>query len=436
MSNSILKPVYSNTIANETFSICDNESIRLRISNNTYETTAQIEIRWLPSPRLIIKCSLKSFPFKINSDKLLEYFIEFKENSVFIPVTALEKKILTTNEAHFTFAPKRPIVDSPHTPNLSRLVFHLPNFPYLHGQGRGKIILSAGGWMIQIQPVNNHEELIKELKKAGGFAITYVGEISKLDNSSFSSTEVLELMNALDYFFSFSRGFWTPAILPVGYDKYDKIIWQQWGVKHIDSWQYVLSWFDEFEKGTLPNIFPEFLRKWNIAEWQLILRSSIYWYLLSNTQGGKTDGSVVLIQTGLENFSWSFYMTIKKNISKTSFKKLGAAGQIEKLLIDANIPTTVPDELSYLKNVAIKQNWNGPTTFTGIRNAIVHPDNSNRDTLSSSRPITEGWLLGNWYIELILLYHLSYNGKYANRMILSRFSGVTKEVPWTISEKQ
>ncbi len=42
----------------------------------------------------------------------------------------------------------------------------------------------------------------------------------------------------------------------------------------------------------------------------------------------------------------------------------------------------------------------------------------------------EGWLLGQWYLELILLQLFDFNGKYANRTTKLRYVGHVELVPW------
>ena len=88
------------------------------------------------------------------------------------------------------------------------------------------------------------------------------------------------------------------------------------------------------------------------------------------------------------------------------------------LLAFYSINPSLPDEFDSLIKFSKQNNLaNGPESFTRIRNCIVHPNHKKRKALKEieSRAKIEALHLGIWYVEIILLKHLNFKGKYINR---------------------
>jgi hypothetical protein len=70
----------------------------------------------------------------------------------------------------------------------------------------------------------------------------------------------------------------------------------------------------------------------------------------------------------------------------------------------------------------------GPRLFTEIRNEIIHPT---KNRLSRDHDeLVDAWRLSLWYIELVLLRVLRYEGQYASRLLERRWEGDIEPVPW------
>jgi hypothetical protein len=111
-----------------------------------------------------------------------------------------------------------------------------------HGGWRGRVDLEDLPWRIRLEPRRDHSELIRGLQAMGGYAATHQGRIDRVDGCSFTIEEAEELMHGLDYFLSFARGFWTPPLLPVGYDQ-RKLVWRRWLNPRSSEWHANFSWF-------------------------------------------------------------------------------------------------------------------------------------------------------------------------------------------------
>ena len=122
-----------------------------------------------------------------------------------------------------------------------------------------RIVLEAEEWKITLDQLENTEDNVKSLGSQGGFAITHVGKLEKLDGTSFSGEEAREFLNKFADFLSFARGFRVPIILLVGYDQENNKIWEYWEESSGNSWKNVASWFPKQKGSKLAEVFPGFL---------------------------------------------------------------------------------------------------------------------------------------------------------------------------------
>ena len=122
-------------------------------------------------------------------------------------------------------------------------------------------------------------------------------------------------------------------------------------------------------------------------------------------------------------------------LERLSFQVLGRSKEkkeltgefIENALKKLNIESDLPNSCKKLKEV---KNWkNGPHALTEVRNDLVHP----KEKLGNLSHYVhhEAWNLGQWYIEMMLLNKLGYEGSYVNRLSdWSEQGQVIQRVPW------
>lgn len=424
--------MYFTVEPNESILIRDSEPIEFSSDRGNVDVTASVEFRWLPKPQLFIQYECEGFVgFEFSDSKTWSLTIpSFNTNVEFIPISISE----TNGISVVTLVSKSGLIEKQSRSKMARVVFYLPNMPIFLRLGQEKLCLQAGDWQIAINPVDNIKKQVEKLKKLGGYAVTYVGEIKRSDNKHFKVNEVDELLNCLYYFFSFIMGYWVAPLLPIGYDDHDSIVWEQWGDRRTDSWLNFESWLDLFHHDSISALLPGFWDKWNVKVWQKAIKSAIYWYVQSNTQKSGIDGSIILTQTAFEILSWTTYVRPQGGLSPNSFEKLPAEDKLRMLLIPTGIELEVPTEFTELKNLVkqsknlVKQsNGDGAQAFVKLRNSIVHPG----DEISAGDIVFEAWLLGLQYLELILLHLFNYKGVYAYRSKSGRWIGDVKQVPWT-----
>lgn len=143
--------------------------------------------------------------------------------------------------------------------------------------------------------------------------------------------------------------------------------------------------------------------------------------------------------------SWLVFVDDSKILEEGEFGKLNAANQIQLLLAHCGIPSEIPSQLKSLSKLSNHlKPTTGPKLITQIRNAIIHPNESNRLAMCKWRKqfgieldklYWETNQLLKWYITLILLNRMGYSGKYVNRLIpfpIARYD----DVPWNNSSEK
>jgi len=437
-----LQPVYDTPKPNQSIPL-SKEKVNLVIDKDTVEFEANVIWEFIPVPRVKIYGEL---PPKYSFPETKEY------HRLILPKRKLSMEVLIC-EFRLGSAPPvsgLPVTVEPRTEpftamgsgasQIKKVVFHLVNFRDFYAEPvivkpkptqslrLDQVDLKAGGWKIILASMVTTRDRIRALRAKGGYAITHVGQIEREDAGLFAEQEAEDVILSLHYFFSFARGFWTGPFLPVGFDDSNQRIWEQWGARRADQWQYVSSWFDERIGNLLAQLFPEFLRLWQSERWQKPLEDAIYWYVASNTSSKNLDTGIILNQAALELLAWNYVVKDRKLISEEGFKELWASDQFRLLLSSLDIPLEVPSHLKALNRLTKSYNWlDAPQTLAEIRNDIIHP--KKKVGSKALGAMHEAWNLGLWYIELVLLRLFGHSGEYGNRLT-QKWRGQTEKVPW------
>jgi len=400
---------------------------------------AKVFMRFIPKLEIIIEATAYEFFGKLTEEDKIE--INFPSIQLSTKLF-IKKSSIGKNYKIIAIPYGKPLlIGSPD--KATKVIFHVLNFPNFLGKNdviiseknrserRGQIILKYNGWQIKITAVGNLRSLFKSLKSEGGYVITHVGEIKRLNKRSFRIEECRKILRALHYFLSFAAGYFTGPILPIGFNENNERLWEEWykGLKtRYDS--EGLSWFDIMHGELLEEIFPGFLNQWQNKIWNEPIETAIYWYLRSNMMEGGTDGAIILAQSALELLAYTFCIEDKKIWTYKVFKNKSATEKIKELLSSLNIPKDMPPSLSKLFALGKNFKWSGPQAFTEVRNFIVHPGQKRKRLAGLKLPLAEVWKLGLWYIELVLLHLFEHAGVYAERLKNGRWVGDVSTVPW------
>jgi len=335
---------------------------------------------------------------------------------------------------------------------LTYAVFHLTNFDKYWGAYFDKsycmrLVLESEEWKITIDSIDTGD-LFKLLEKEGGYAITHVGRIERIDGQTFRSDTAHDVLFGLHLFLSFSSGISTSLILPSGYDSTNKKIWEEWSFYSTAPYQVRRSWFPWHEPNQVSEAFAGFFKLWGNPGWKDSLKYIISWYVQANSSTD-IDSPILLLQSAFELLGWLVLVQDKKTLSPEAYKvKLSAADKLRLLFSFSNLPLTIEQQSGSpelhtehlqkaLKGESGKLDFVG--IITEIRNKITHPititkkNKTQQNELSifeySSQVRLQALNLSLWYLELSLLRIFDYRGQYSNRLKKTRYSGNYENLP-------
>ena len=385
--------------------------IRFDVSGQCVDRPAQVILRMLPSPRLVIKCDLDlrdsdigpaDFQQSYITATILDQQTEFIVGQFTFPLGA------GNLQAGMSLLPKGVPISVHHThDDIASVEFGVLNFPEFLGE-QDKSIESNGSynrvgairvqadpsWVVDITAAPNLSEVKQSLDTTGGYGIAHSGTIERADGASFSTADVERLLHGLSLFLSFARGAYCGLALVKGRNRDGQVAWERWGADRVTGWFNPPSWFDKHHGHVLADVFPGFWRQYQQQEQDL--RRIMTLYLDSNlgrSHGVGLDGGLILTQAAFERLS---HTVDGKKPGKRIAKALVKNGIAEKAL---PIPTDSCPELAHL---ATKHGWqHGPHALVEIRNTIVHLKLGLGKI--SARAYYEAWNLGQWYLELMLL---------------------------------
>lgn len=404
-------------------------SIRLEQSGQFLTGHAFIELNWLPSTRIRFEML----------DRIFGDTGKVKLEIAELPLSC---------DAHVDqiscgYITRGQLLGRPTILNTSvcnDVLFHLPNFNSIAG---GRLHLKIDEWDVILIPIDNITDLTNCLGEQGGFGLTHVGMLKRIDGGQFEKNQALDKLDALYHFLSFVRGLWCGPILPIGQTG-DKVSWQVWDAPRLTPWKSVSSWFFDFESDKVNEAFIGFMKKWMDHDWNEPIRFAIHWYIEANIGSGGVEGSIILIQAALELLAWVYLMEApgaSKPCTIEEFGKWPASRKIEHLLKSLGVPVTIPSELKELQKALIElQKTNsdakkfplGSYMFTYIRNRITHETGEDRAKLGaiSFEARIEAKELGLWYVEMALLSLFGFNGQHYMRFRHGQPIDRVAYVPW------
>jgi hypothetical protein len=340
---------------------------------------------------------------------------------------------------------------------LDRVTFHLPNFPNVttdelfhdiiveHGKEThiswSQVLLEYGGWLITLQPYGHVHMLIKSALFGQYPVLSGVGEIRKIESGNFKPKHVLPVLESLRVFLSFAFAAWKTPAFVVGSNSVATRSVQRFSAYESSVHWFSQGWLDERHGQHLTQAYPGFCRLWDKERWRLPVNQAVTWLIEASTTSGSIQGAIAFSQIPLEMLAWLVFVDENAILDSNEFENLSAGNKLQLLLHECGIPLGVPPMLETLAKIAINDEGkqkSGPRIATEIRNTIIHPHKKNRDKFNGW--ITQHKVEGNdllretqhlfiWYITLVLLRLMEYDGEYANRLMPQRPNTIEK-VPW------
>lgn len=416
--------------------IIEHDSVR-------YPGIANIVLNLRPVPHILIRAYLQGSDFleTVNSKTVHYYTCKFPslQDSVRSWLSDYNFRAVDTKRFLFDFQPTREHLKTTlkNKTALQRVQFELLNFPLFdwdrrrvckraHGSCSSQILrwgsLVAENWSIHISEHRWSAKNDTSLYQGTGYEITHTCVITRRDTSTFLPAEAEQVIEALQYFFSFAKGDWVTPIRARGYSKSGSITWREISLSRTSRWKFTSTWFNLADASVLTLAFPGFYKLWQNKVWKDNIKCCIDWYITSDSN--QVDSDLIICQSALELLVWTYIVISKRLETPDSFNSLTAANRLRLMLYFAQIPKHIPPTMPLLSS----EKWDdGPHAITSLRNAITHPTVKPDNKILHRR--LEAVRLCQTYFELILLWLCNYNGRFKDRGS-TICNGQCSIVPW------
>jgi hypothetical protein len=329
-------------------------------------------------------------------------------------------------------------IESVKAKGLSAVTFALLDSPIigdlLPEQPATEVNLRFGQFEAKItRPVEAHMALTEVL---GTFPhrLTNSGSMTQMSGQPFNSSHARATLDTLHDALSFAAGRWIGITLVQNHsaEAEAKPKWFRWGTTRMSGTSNQPGWYDpQHPEWLLPLCDAFFKRKSDEETWEPI-RTSLYWYVRSNTRDAGIDSSLILSQCALELLSWFVIVKETGALSEEGYGQLSSASEKLRLTLSLlGIPRQIPTGLESLASA--RNEWKDlADCLVQARNYLVHPTRSRSGKRRAQReyPWYELWLASQWLLELVMLRLLGYSGSYRNRTRWKEFNPV-ELVPWS-----
>lgn len=402
-----------------------------------------IEYHWFPEKGAVFKGNILSeLDFNLDSSKEFSLLINnLDSGKVFITNRKIGHK---TDEFEFKGVFIKDFVLGDSSIEVKEISFSLANFKELHGSpvkrvlkenittSQNRIIFKNENYKLVLDKLIDYSVRKEDLKLSGGYLLLYSGKL--LLNKSLNLEKAKSFFSCINSFLSFLNGRRVETTFLQGSFQ-NEILWTDYSNYSFEIFKQATSWTMSRFDNEMNDVFVNFSNLWKNENDRNFLKSVIHWYIESNNNSGKVEGSIIMAQTALELiYNW-LVVERKKLIKGGDANNISAANKIRLLLSQLSINSEVPGSFSNL-NELIQQSSeysDAPDVIVQIRNAIIHSqmDKRNKITTLSLDLKYEVLDLCIWYIEMSILYILNYKGKYINRCNKNLYpSNRIEKVPW------
>lgn len=304
----------------------------------------------------------------------------------------------------------------------------LPHVPVAGGGAQPRLDFELAGAAVTLVSLGAPESM------DGSF--THVAEVTHPKGEPLSDELVDRVLGSLWALLSFVAGQEVGATIAVGFDETGRPTWTAWGSPRQRIGKPGARWCSTNQLAeAIPTVARGFDQLESDEALAAVVRRGIG-FLHAASAGEVLDIRVPVACTGLELLAWAVLQRRELVVARDVLHDLPAAAAVRILLGHLGIPTDIPPGFTKLtaRAKALGQNDGGPEILFNIRNRLVHPPaRIDRIEWPTSSQMIEAWQLGTWYLELVILRLLGYDGLYWSRLRLGRGEWDVEAVPWAPS---
>jgi hypothetical protein len=325
---------------------------------------------------------------------------------------------------------------------LKRIVAHWFNLPDFHAR-LGRWETETDGWKVTLDVRPDHDRVWTDLHKAHIYVMTHVMELRRADEATFTATEAEPVLTALHVGVSFALGRWAAPMLPVG-EGANGEVWESWRVPHCDPARETSpGWWDQ-RHTSLADFLDRVVRAFADPDRLPALRLQMMLGISAMNDRGFVEQRVMMGAAGLEHIMWQTMvlggrMSEEQYLGRGPYRGRGpqAHDLLRTVLTDAQIPIDIDAQLLAViarfvtdERAQYGPVLDGPDVVTQIRNRLVHPKAAQERLYRQDGLVAEVWLLARYYLVLLILHSLGYQGSYRDLRKLRGLAGDVDKVPW------
>lgn len=290
---------------------------------------------------------------------------------------------------------------------------------------QGQVLFSLPGWDLRLAVI---DQLASEIEFS--YAIEALPHSKNVGHP-----EVQVLIRRVQLLLTFLTSGNASLGPKCGIDLEGRIVWVDWGAPFSVLDRGGVRWCtDKIALEALPALAGGLANAAEDPGLEACVDRAVSLLIAANEPGSVLDVKIPIACSGLELLAWSV-LQHREWLSSDALGKLSAASCVRLLLRWANIPTGVPPSLAALsrrqRSLGATDNA-APELAFFVRNRVVHPPKKLTDPeWPSPDELFESWLLSTWFLELLLLRILSYDGEYSSRLQTSGWTSDTELVPWS-----
>ena len=386
-----------------------------------YEGLGRVYWSWLPRPIILFECAVKDIsPFHFVTGK---YVIHLHGDGVYT-------EGFTTHQSQSENGVLiRGVITSGLQKldgKISRVRFHIANLNNYVGLliknsesntgYRGRITLSDDPWRITLDALAESRTENGSVEYVGGYFITHVGVIERVDGNCFEWGDVLEILEKIRLFLGFVEARHCPPLLCVGEAETGEAV-------SYDYKAFTVSTFRSRSNWCTPTLrFESLIAVWDgfdklNALFGNLLTVLISYLVTSNAQADQSQ-RIIFAATILEMLFWKM---VNKDGTLVDADKLRLSDKIRLLLMLSDVTRDIPNDFTKLAAAAKRKGhiWvDGPHAIADIRNSFTHARNMEGVLDYDALFVHQAVELALWYAETALL----------------KYIGVTEDIDWRIRQ--
>ena len=405
---------------NESFPLYEG-LISIQLENGVhFEGLGRVYWSWLPRPNILFECTVKEIPpFHFVSGKY----------ALHLSGIGVDTEGFTTHQStsedgvlmRGTLSSGLQKLDG----KIGRVRFHVANLnEYVgvwikHSEGdggyAGRLTLKDDPWLITIDNlVDNKPKQGRSSEYYGGYFITHVGVIERIDGDCFKLSDVREPLDKIRLFLGFVEARHCPPLLCVGEAETGDIVSYDYKAITVSSFRSRSNWCAPMLR------FESLITVWDGFDKLKVLFGNLLTVLISYlvTANAQADQSqrIIFAATILEMLFWKM---VNKDGTLVDADKLRLSDKIRLLLILSDVTRDIPNDFTKLAAAAKEKGhiWvDGPHAIADIRNSFTHARNMESVLDYDALFVHQSVELALWYAETALL----------------KYIGVTEDIDWRI----